>query len=238
MISVLIVEDDPMVAKINEHYLSQLDGFRCIGVAKNSHEAVDFLINYSVDLLLLDIYMPGRNGLELLSSIRKKNESVDIIIISAESGKESIRKALRFGVVDYLIKPFTFERFRDALLKYQKKISLLNAHSQLSQDELDQLLHPPVNKRKSTKPLPKGLTRETLQRVVHHIIQRKKEPFTTEALAKDVGISRISMRKYLSFLLDIGYLHLELEYKSNGRPAHLYTLKNLKALSPYLEAAD
>ncbi|MGV3489652.1 MAG: response regulator [Tuberibacillus sp.] len=235
---VLIVEDDPMVAKINSSYLSFLEGFQCAGIVSNSQDALKFLEAQSIDLLLLDIYMPGKNGLELLSVVRKKNEPVDVIIITAASDIESIKKALRYGVVDYLIKPFTFERFQEALLKYKKEFDLLHQHRQLNQDDLDQLLLPRKISEEDEQNIPKGLTKETLQRTIKQILKRKHEPFSTESIAMDAGISRISMRKYLNYLTDIGCLHLDLDYKSIGRPTQLYTLKNIDKIKSYLKATD
>lgn len=71
-IKVLIVEDDPMVAKFNRHYLEQVPGFEYAGWAATGDEARTMLEEQQVDLVLLDIYMPRVSGLQLLSALREQ----------------------------------------------------------------------------------------------------------------------------------------------------------------------
>ena len=66
-------------------------------------------------LLILDIFMPTMDGLQLLGKIREHGFDVDVIIVSAANDKDKIKQALRLGAVDYIIKPFEFERFNLAL---------------------------------------------------------------------------------------------------------------------------
>ncbi|MBN2910050.1 response regulator [Polycladomyces sp. WAk] len=236
MIRVLIVEDDPMVAEINRRYLTSVPGFGCSGIASNVTEALEFLRNNSVDLVMLDIFMPGKNGLQLLTEIRKEGKSVDVIVISAANDIQNIKQALRLGAVDYLIKPFTFERLKTALQTYQKEQEMIQEQNEWNQEELDKLLLHPDQTRSTSAKLPKGLTRETLQRVVKSI-DTLKSGFTTEELARDIGISRVSARKYLKFLTEIGCLSVEPVYGTGGRPVYRYDVKqgHTVRIAPYLE---
>ncbi|AHF06168.1 response regulator [Desulfitobacterium metallireducens] len=239
MINVLIIEDDPMVAEFNKRYLEQVEGFALQGIAASADEAIEILKREDIDLILLDIYMPRLSGLELLSKIRKKGKGVDVIVVSAASDSYSIKKALQYGAVDYLIKPFEFERFSEALTTYRKRAMLMqDDQEKLSQVDLDkQIFH----KDAPGKPgeLPKGLTRDTLKLVWEHIQRTDNEAFSTEEIAQRVGISRVSMRKYLSFLGQIGILKTEVLYGSVGRPVykHRYISSKRKAIHIYLEAA-
>ena len=67
MINVLVVEDDPMVAQLHEHYLSQIKGFNLSDVANNGDMALKLLSKKSYDLLILDIFMPTMDDLQLLA---------------------------------------------------------------------------------------------------------------------------------------------------------------------------
>src|SRR3954453_13487931 len=116
MIKVLIVEDDPMVAEFNKRYLKEMKGFCLSGIVYNVKDAREFLEKEQVNLVLLDVYMPGTNGLELLHFIREQKVDVDVILITAAADTEKIHTALRLGAVDYLIKPFEFQRFNQALV--------------------------------------------------------------------------------------------------------------------------
>ncbi|MFD2925611.1 response regulator [Halobacillus naozhouensis] len=236
MIKVLIVEDDPMVADINKSYLRAINGFECAGVAMNTNEAMNLIKNQDIELVLLDIFMPGKNGIDLLVDIRNEYKSLDAIVISAASDMQNIKSALRLGAVDYLIKPFEFDRFRSALKKYKNEYDLMNQKESMVQDELDNQLLRQNKMMEHCESLPKGLTRETLQVVVESIIENNNKPFTTEMLAERVGVSRVSTRKYLKFLTNIEMVSVNHHYKKTGRPIHMYEVNYEKTgiIKPYL----
>ena len=112
----MIVEDDPMVASVNETYLSRLPGFCVIAKAADGLQALEKIkaLSGSVDLVLLDVFMPKMDGLSFLEHLKNLAPSVSVIMITASQNKESLRTALAHGVADYIIKPFTFERFKAA----------------------------------------------------------------------------------------------------------------------------
>ncbi|UOQ94897.1 response regulator [Halobacillus shinanisalinarum] len=238
MIKVLIVEDDPMVAEINKSYLRAVKGFECAGVAKNTTEAMEWIKKGEIELVLLDIFMPGNNGIDLLVDIRKEDQCVDAIVISAASDIQNIKSVLRLGVVDYLIKPFEFERFSSALKNYKNEYELISQQKVMVQDELDNQLLRQNKLMEQCESLPKGLTRETLQIVVENIIEGNKKPFTTAMLAEEIGVSRVSTRKYLKFLTEIEMVSVNLHYKKTGRPIHMYEVNYEKTglITPYLKA--
>lgn len=227
-IKVLIVEDDPMVAKFNRHYLEQVQGFEFAGWAASGDEALKMLAEQEIDLLLLDIYMPRTSGLQLLSTLREQGSKADIIVISAASDNASIRKALQNGAVDYLIKPFEFARFQAALSAYREDFRLMHKEH-LSQEQLDKLLRhsaPEAEEDKSgAQSLPKGLTEGTLESIWDTIKQLQNPVFSTEDISSHAPISRISVRKYLAFLTEAGILEMELSYGAVGRPVYMYKVK-------------
>ncbi|WP_242217635.1 response regulator [Bacillus cereus group sp. BfR-BA-01380] len=219
MIKVLIVEDDPMVAMLNKHYLEQVGGFELVHIANSVEEALQVLEETHIDFILLDIFMPGDTGFELLLHIRNKEKEIDVMMISAVHDMVSIKKALQYGVVDYLIKPFTFERFKEALSAYREKFKFMKAQPNINQSELDALILQKEKKESSvSKVLPKGLTKQTLQLVWKQIKSLHGKTFTTEEMAQLVGISRVSIRKYVMFLIEIGALENEMVYQQVGRP--------------------
>lgn len=140
MIKVLIVEDDPMVAMLNTHYLEQVGGFELVQAVNSIKSAIEVLEESRIDLVLLDIFMPEETGFELLMYIRNQEKEIDIMMISAVHDMGSIKKALQYGVVDYLIKPFTFERFKEALTIYREKLTFMKEQQKISQSELDSLI--------------------------------------------------------------------------------------------------
>lgn len=227
-IKVLIVEDDPMVAKFNRHYLGQVQGFEFAGWAASGDEAMRMLAVQEIDLILLDIYMPHTSGLQLLSSLREQGSMADIIVISAASDNNSIRTALQNGAVDYLIKPFEFARFQAALSAYREDYQLMH-REHLSQEELDKLLRHSVQgveeDKTSALTLPKGLAEGTLGSIWSTIQQLPAAGFSTEDISSRAPISRISVRKYLAFLTEAGILEMELSYGAVGRPVYMYKVR-------------
>ncbi|MEK3903230.1 response regulator [Paenibacillus sp. FSL R7-0179] len=226
-IRVLIVEDDPMVAKFNRHYLEQVAGFEYAGWAATGDEAMTMLEKEQVDLVLLDIYMPRVSGLQLLSALREQGSKVDIIVISAASDNASIRKALQNGAVDYLIKPFEFARFQAALSAYRENYKLMHKEH-LSQEQLDKLLRHSLGteeEKNAALPLPKGLAEGTLESIWSTINRLESPIFSTEDISSHAPISRISVRKYLAFLTEAGILEMELSYGAVGRPVYMYKVR-------------
>lgn len=221
MIRVLIVEDDPMVAEFNKRYLEQVGGFQLVSIAASVNEALRVVEEEAIDLMLMDIFMPGQTGLELLRHIRETGRKTDVIFITAASDMERIQTALRYGAVDYLIKPFEFERFNEALSAYREKFAFMKNQHILSQEELDrQILQKEA--RAITEELPKGLTRGTLQVIVEAVQSMGGSPFSTEDISEHAGISRVSVRKYLKFLSDIHVLGVKVHYGTIGRPVYQY----------------
>ena len=227
MINVLIVDDDPMLAELNRRYLEQVDGFRWQGSVSTIQAAKQMLLegDAPIDLVLLDIYMQKDNGLDLLPVIRQMPNNVDVIMISSASDMPAIKKALRYGVVDYLIKPFQFTRFQEALSAYREEHQLLEQNEALNQSELDTLIRRNNSRVAPDKTkLPKGLTKLTLQSVWDWVKQSRKQAFSTEEMAAEIGISRVSCRKYLVYMAEIGVLDTDIFYGSVGRPVYLYKL--------------
>ncbi|MGJ9386096.1 response regulator [Salipaludibacillus sp. CF4.18] len=234
-IKVLIVEDDPMVAELNKRYLSNIEGFQLVGIASSVEEAMELMEKSEKDiqLILLDIYMSGKNGLEMLSTIREKGLPIDVILITVATDTENIQTALHYGAIDYLIKPFEFTRFKQALFRYKEKFEFMHKQKGLNQKDLDQkLLNSERERMNEQKVLPKGLTKNTLLVIIDMI--KKMKSFSTEDIAESTGISRVSVRKYLMFLAEIDVLEETLTY-GIGRPVYHYSYKgNNEKLEAYL----
>lgn len=108
----LIVDDNPLARTVLRQIASGVEGMTLAGECASALEAFNFLVNESVDLLLLDVEMPGMNGLELL-----KNLSPRPIVILITSKTEYAVDAFDLNVADYLVKPVTLPRFMVAIQK-------------------------------------------------------------------------------------------------------------------------
>lgn len=237
MLNILIVEDDPMVAQINQQFIKKIDDQTSVDIASNVKEAIKHIENKEIDLLLLDIYMPEENGLTFLKYIREQGYKIDAILITAATDVEDIQTAFRYGAVDYLIKPFDFERFQQSLLRYKKGLTFFNKTSSINQTDIDaEFLNKEIVDRDSELKLPKGVTEATLQVIIDKMKYFEENEFSTDDISKHVNISRVSVRKYLKFLTDIEILEESLNY-GIGRPINFYKVKkdNLQYLKGYIE---
>jgi DNA-binding LytR/AlgR family response regulator len=115
-IKTIIVDDEPIARQIVRNYCEQIDSIDIVAECENALEASKLLSCTDVDLLFLDINMPILNGLSLLKSVQKLP---DVIITTAY--KDYALDAFELNVLDYLLKPFSFERFFSAVQKFDLK---------------------------------------------------------------------------------------------------------------------
>ncbi|MCY6957753.1 response regulator [Clostridium brassicae] len=220
MIKVLIVEDDPMVAQINKKYTESIDNFIVIKICKDGIEAFNYIKGNEVDLVILDIYMPKLDGIGLLKKMRKNQILIDVIAVTAAQNVEKVDEMFKYGVVDYLIKPFEYKRFKEALDKFMLKYKLLHEKTVVDQKDLDKITN---IKNKNSKPqLEKGLNIRTLNRIRKCIEGYKQNSFTSNDIAEKLKLSRITIRKYMEYMVSIQELRSEIEYGSIGRPKNIY----------------
>jgi len=101
---ILAVDDEPNILKMISVNLS-LEGYKII-TASDGESALTLFNEYSPDLIILDIMMPGIDGFEVIDRIRKLGSSIPIIILSGRDDINSLRDALEKGADDYINKPF------------------------------------------------------------------------------------------------------------------------------------
>ncbi|KGX89675.1 response regulator [Pontibacillus marinus] len=224
MIRVLLIEDDPMVQEVNKQFIEKVEGFQVVEKAGNGKEGIEKLEKYKTDLVILDVYMPNQDGLEVLYHIRKEQFPVDVITVTAANDQETIRKMLQNGAVDYIIKPFKFERIQQALENYKRYTRKLSEKSSVSQDYIDEILHKKVKDSSEEVDIPKGLNQLTLNQISKYLDQQK-EAKSAEDVAEGVGLARVTARRYLEYMKKIGHIKLDMQYGGVGRPVNRYIKK-------------
>ena len=223
MYKVLIVEDDPMVAMINEQYIKRSKNFTLVGKCGDGMSALSFLEKNDIDLIILDVYMPKMNGFETLREIRNRQITTDVIMVTAANDIDSLEEALHLGVVDYLVKPFTFDRFQMALEKYIAKINALKDIEKLNQSNIDSII---VNSRKNTQDLlPKGIQEKTMQCIMDYLRENSGVWFTGDQIAGEIGLTGVTVRRYMNYLSESGRVIGEMNYETGGRPCMLYKVE-------------
>jgi response regulator of citrate/malate metabolism len=218
VIRVLVVEDDPVAADAHVMYVGRVPGFVAVGKAHTGAEARRALDRMPVDLLLLDLHLPDVHGLQLARSLRAAGHHADVIAVTSARDLAVVREGVSLGVVQYVLKPFTFATLRDRLVRYAEFHATVGEAS--GQDEVDRALA--ALRAPGPAALPKGLSGPTLERVTKTLREAAPEGLTAAGLAETVGISRITARRYLEHLVGAGRATRSPQYGQVGRPELIY----------------
>ncbi|MDT3398404.1 response regulator [Streptomyces sp. B1866] len=216
-IRVLVVEDDPVAADAHRMYVERVPGFTVVGTAHSRGDAQRALERTPADLLLLDFYLPDGHGLAFVRALRAAGHAADVIAVTSARDLTVVREGVSLGVVQYVLKPFTFGTLRDRLLRYARFRASSGEAS--GQDEVDRALE--VLRAPRPAALPKGLTTPTLQAVTA-ALRAAEGGISAGAAGEAVGISRITARRYLEHLVEAGRAERTPQYGHVGRPELSY----------------
>lgn len=221
-LEVLVVDDDYRVAGVHSAYVERTDGFTVVGQAHTAVDALDLAARLSPDLVLMDIYLPDGNGLDVVRALLEEPHPPGVIVISAARELTAIRASMQLGAVHYLVKPFGYQVLADQLDAFQRLHryfdSLEGAAEQADVDKLFQLMRSPD---RGAAPHPKGHSAPTRDIVLAAVRECADDISATE-IAEQVGISRATAQRYLNYLQRQGVVTLQLRYGATGRPEHSY----------------
>lgn len=227
MISILIVDDDYRVANIHAAYVKRVPGFEVVGQAHTVADADRAVADLQPDLVLLDLYLPDGNGLELMKRLLDRHTAEHVpypgfVVITAARDVASVRGAMQFGAAHYLVKPFGFKALQERLLSFEalhKRLTDLDeAADQADVDALYGLLRGPAALPSDP---PKGHSAPTLALIRDAVFAADRDLSAAE-IAELVGVSRPTAHRYLMYLAKHGVIELHLKYGETGRPEHRY----------------
>lgn len=224
MITTLIIEDDEQIAKLHSKILSTYDLIEIKAIANDVESGKEFCEIIQPDLILLDIYFPnGAEGIEFLKWLRKNNFLSDVIVITAAKEYNILQRSLKRGIFDYIIKPVTITRFKDSIERYIKFYEDLRKKRKIDQADIDSIiLGKKNNKLSPVNDLPKGIDPITLNKVKDTISKLDEPYFTVELISEILDVSRNTARRYLEYLVSIGFLNVDQDYGTKGRPERKY----------------
>jgi two-component system, CitB family, response regulator DctR len=214
---VLVVEDDAMVAALHCRLIDALPEFRTVGVASNGEAAYRAIEVVRPDLAIVDLTMPGGDGLTLLHRVRQEGLPLEVVVVTASRDAATIREAMHLGVIDYLVKPFAPERLRQSFNAFALRSRALTRQL-LAQDDVDLVQSTGAVR---IQRLPKGLKRSTL-RAVREALEQSEVPLSAEEVGQRIGVARVTARRYLEYLDVIGVTRVERECHGPGRPRNRY----------------
>lgn len=220
--SVLVVDDDYRVAGIHAAFVERVPGFVVVGKAQSAQEALTLARTLRPDLVLLDLYLPDGDGLDVVRALLEYPDPPAIIVITAAREIASVRQAMQLGALHYLVKPFRFGVLAERLAAFQQlrrhMARLGNEPEQADVDKLFGMLRVPSSA--LTRP-DKGHSAPTLELVRDAVVASDGDVSAAE-VAESVGISRATAQRYLTYLERHGVLKLQLRYGTTGRPEHRY----------------
>lgn len=223
MIGVLVVDDDFHVAEVNSSYVSRIPGFRVVGRAHSAAEAFERVERGDVDLLLLDQFLPDETGLQLVGRLRQHGHPVDVIMVSAARDAETVRAARRSGVLQYLVKPFSFTALCAKLENYAEQRGMLDEAGELGQERLDGVFGSRDVLAAAGAPA-KGYSAPTAE-LIRRVLREAREPLSAQEVAERAGVSRSTAQRYLKRMQEQDTVRLSLKYGDAGRPEHHYALR-------------
>lgn len=193
-----------------------------MGQAHTAAQAREKIDSEQPDLLILDIYLPDEDGLNLLRSLTGTGQAPDCIFITAARDLDSVREAISLGAMYYLVKPFGFNQLRDKLESYRRWRAEVgnaapgNEADQATVDSLYNMLRGTRDTTANPRLLPPTMAK------VLQAVNDADHPVSATVIATQLGVSRPTAQRYLTELHRRGALDLDLEYGSTGRPVNLY----------------
>ncbi|PZF38819.1 MULTISPECIES: response regulator [unclassified Curtobacterium] len=210
--SVLVVDDDFHVADLHRRQVDEVPGFRALEPVGTLASARSALSSGTVDLVLVDVYLPDGSGLELLRSI-----DTDAFVLSAASDSGTVRRAMRSGALAYLIKPFAAGVLAERLQAYARSRNVLDERSTLDQEAVERafrILH--AGDSGGASPSRAATAALVLEQLV------AGEERSAAEVAAAIGVSRATAQRYLAQLTADGTVAMQLRYGAAGRPEHRY----------------
>ncbi|WP_347039734.1 response regulator [Glutamicibacter halophytocola] len=226
-IVVLVVDDEPETAASHAKYVNRVPGFATGAIASNGQEALSLLTRArnsgaAFDLVLLDMTLPDLHGIDVAKRMRGLGLTTDIIAITAVRDLAVVRSAVATGITQYLIKPFTFAAFSEKLENHRRFISTMRSTGpDTSQAALDNAFSAPRTSTASAS-LPKGLIPETLAQISEHLARQAERCFSATELGEELGISRVTARRYLEHLFETRAVLKQPRHGTRGRPEYEY----------------
>ncbi len=223
-LKVLVVDDDFRIAQLHGKYVEQQDGYVLVGIAHDCAGALERAQALDPDLVILDVYLPDRSGIEVVRGLREAQLHCDVILITAAKEIEILDEAFRLGIFDYLLKPFGPDIFRDALAKFRQFREQLRSEAEPDQAFVEGLKRLRAARVPTALNPQKGIDARTLERVAA-IVKGADEGRTAEQIGRLAGVSRSTARLYLNHLVERGEADQVLQYGTVGRPQVLFKAK-------------
>lgn len=222
-LGVLVVDDDYHVASVHVAFVDRVPGFAVVGTAHTAADALASARELRPDLVLMDIYLPDGDGLDVVRALVAEPDAPAVIVISAARDIASVRLALQLGAVHYLMKPFGFAALAERLTAFRAAREDMSAWpADATQHDVDRMFG--RFRAQASEPAGAHHLAPTLK-AVYGVVASAHESASAADVAAAIGISRATAQRALTQLEQSDVLSLELRYGRTGRPEHRYTVR-------------
>lgn len=231
MYKTIIVEDDLMVCAILEKQLGKFTQLKLEGNFRRCSDALEFFKENpnGADLVVLDYFMPGMNGIDFLAQLRKINVDVQVIMITSADDYSVVRAAMCYGICDYILKPFNSARLEKAIARFDTVMKLVRSTHVWTQEKIDTLLCPHRNYN-TEHPVGDALGAGKINKMTLESVrdfmranEGKKMPLTQ--ISEGLKLSTVTSRRYLKYMHSLGEVTVTLNSKTGGRPSEIFEYK-------------
>lgn len=206
MINVGIVDDHEIVRTGLKQYFSDFVDIRVVGEASNGREAIDLVRNISIDVLVMDLSMPGNSGMDILTSLRSKSDNMGILILSGYPAEHYAVNLIRQGASGYLNKDCEPEKILEA-------VRVISLGKRYLTPEVSDILARQIERKLDVQP------HETLSKREFQVFLKLARGETAAYVANQLSLSVKTVSTYRTRLMEKMFL------KSNSDLTY-YALKN------------
>ena len=195
---ILVVDDEPLIRNFLKESLTRLN--KKVFTAQNGQDAIKQIENQDFDLVITDVKMPKKSGIDVLKFVKQKNKNTLVVVISAFAKINSAIEALNFGAFNYLVKPFSFDTLKAIINKAEEHQNLILENFSLKKEisntsfdiiaksfYMQNLVNNIEKIAKSRSSVfisgESGVGKEVIAKLIHQRSSRNKNPFIKVNLA-------------------------------------------------------
>lgn len=213
-----------VVEGVSSGIVDGIVGVELVATVHRGREGLSTVLRTEPDVLVIDTDLPDISGIDLLAQLRAAHNMSDVIVVATSPTRHTVSRALRLGAAYYVVRPVLAETIGARLGNIADTRRGLRSQSQFDQFSIDRIYA--QSRSVPAGRLPKGITRSTLDLVVERL-RSARRPLSAAEIAAGVGISRVTARRYLEYLVRAGLVDVSVHYsRTVGRPRRIYRFRD------------
>ncbi len=223
MYKAIIIEDDPILTKLDVIYMQKCKSIQLKETFRDGEKALSYIAKNPVDLIILDFHLPGMNGFEFIKKLRAISSQTRIIVTTIDNDVDIFIELQNYGIIDFLLKPYTYSRYKEALDNFIEKTEALKDFHLFTQTHADSYYTRNIISPDSvSNARERGIQQETSERILEYLRKMSDTPLTLTTILNEIPLSRVTLRRYMQYFSDTGIVTTTANYSTGGRPSLVY----------------